>query len=59
MFTGTTGFSQVTDEEPLKQIRERRYFEKYLDSGMKITAVGIRFDEKERNISEMEWESIG
>ncbi len=50
---------KVTDEEPLKQIREKRYFEKYLDSGMKITLVGIKFDEKQRNISLMEWESMG
>ncbi len=49
---------KVTGEEPLKQIRIMRYFEKYLDTGMEIILVGIKFDEKERNISIMEWEHI-
>ncbi len=49
---------KVTDEEPLKQIKEKRYFEKYLDSGRKTIIAGINFDEKERNISGMEWEDI-
>ena len=49
---------KVMDEEPLKQIRERRYYEKYLDTGKEIIIVGIKFDGKERNIALMEWESI-
>jgi len=49
---------KVTNEEPLKQIREKRYFEKYLNSGKDIIIAGISFDEKERNISAVEWENI-
>ena len=49
---------KVTVEEPLKQIKEMRYYEKYVDSGKKIILVGINFDENERNISRMEWEDI-
>jgi hypothetical protein len=49
---------KLTDEEPLKQIREKRYFEKYLDKGMDIIIAGIVFDEKERNIKKLEWESV-
>ncbi len=49
---------KVTDEDPLKQVREKRYFEKYLDTGKQVIIAGIRFDEKERNISSMEWEII-
>ena len=50
---------KVTDEDPLKQVREKRYFEKYLDTGKQVIIAGIRFDEKERNISSMEWEIVG
>ncbi len=50
---------KVMDEDPLKQIRERRYFEKYLDSGIKIIIADITFDEEKRNISGMEWEEVG
>jgi hypothetical protein len=49
---------KLTDEEPLKQIREKRYFEKYLDKGMDIIIAGIVFDERERNIKKLEWESV-
>ncbi len=49
---------KVTDEEPLKQVMDRRYFEKYLDSGMKITLVGIKFDQEKRNISAVEWKTV-
>ena len=49
---------KVTDEEPLKQIKEKRYYEKYMDSGKKVIIVGINFNENERNISRMEWEEM-
>jgi hypothetical protein len=49
---------KTTDEEPLKQIRERRYYEKYLDEKKEIVLLGITFDREKRNISAMEWEGI-
>jgi len=49
---------KITDEEPLRQIRERRYFEKYLDKDREIIIAGISFDEKQRNIAAMEWEAV-
>ncbi len=41
-----------THQEALAQIKERRYYEKYLDSGKKIILVGAAFDPEERNIGE-------
>ncbi len=49
---------KVMDENPLKQVREKKYFEKYMDSGKEIIIAGITFDEEKRNISSMEWEKI-
>ncbi len=41
-----------TAEAAMRQIREKRYFERYLDDGRPITLVGAAFDEEERNIRE-------
>ncbi len=41
-----------THQEALAQIKEKRYYEKYLDSGKKIILVGVAFDPEERNIGE-------
>ena len=49
---------KVTDEEPLKQIKEKRYFEKYLNEGKDIYLVGVTFDEEKRNIKKFEWEKL-
>ncbi len=49
---------KVTKEDPLKQIREKKYFEKYLQPEKEIIIAGITFDEEERNISSMEWETV-
>ncbi|MBT4838562.1 MAG: PD-(D/E)XK nuclease domain-containing protein [Methylococcales bacterium] len=46
---------KVTDEAPLKQIKEKRYFQKY--SG-EVYIVGINFDRNERNIKQFVWEKI-
>ncbi len=40
-------------EEAIRQIREKRYHEKYLQSGRKIYLLGINFDSRERAI--MDW----
>jgi len=49
---------KVTDEDPLSQIRERRYYEKYLSEGKEIYLVGINFDKASKNISEFKWERV-
>jgi len=49
---------KVTNEDPLKQIKEKRYFEKYLNENKDIYLVGITFDEEKRNIKEFKWKKI-
>jgi len=39
-----------TAESAIAQIRDRRYFEPYLDDGRRITLVGVAFDTKSRNL---------
>jgi len=41
-----------TAEEALAQIRQKRYFEPYLDDGRPITLVGVEFSRATRNIGE-------
>ncbi len=41
-----------THQEALAQVKERRYYEKYLDSGKRIILVGAAFDPEERNVGE-------
>lgn len=40
-----------TPEEALAQIEEKKYYQKYLHDGKKITLIGVAFDTKLRNIS--------
>ncbi|MEA2028558.1 MAG: AAA family ATPase, partial [Campylobacterota bacterium] len=40
----------------LKQIKEKKYYEKYVSENLPIYLVGIEFDVNERNISLFEWE---
>ena len=49
---------KVTDEEPLKQIKEKKYYEKYLNEKKNIYLIGINFDEENRNIAKFEWEEL-
>jgi len=46
---------KVTNEEPLKQIKIKKYYEKYRGE---IYIIGIVFDKNERNITKFEWEKI-
>jgi len=46
---------KVTDGEPLEQIREMKYYEKY--EGERYL-IGIVFDPKQRYVSKFEWERI-
>ena len=49
---------KVGDENALKQIKDKKYYEKYISYNRDIYLVGINFDSKNRNISLVEWESI-
>ena len=42
----------------LKQIKEKKYHEKFLDSAKEVFIIGIEFDKNERNISKIEYEKI-
>jgi hypothetical protein len=45
-------FKIGTADEALEQIKEKKYFEKFLSSSKKITLIGIGFNIDERNISD-------
>jgi hypothetical protein len=49
---------QDYEESALKQIKERKYYQKYLSQNANIYLLGISFDKDERNISGFEWEKI-
>jgi hypothetical protein len=42
----------------LQQIKERRYFEKYLGKYEEIYLMGIEFSQEKRNIINFEWERV-
>ncbi len=46
------------DKDPLQQIKEKKYYEKYLNRVKEIYLIGITFDKKERNISEYRYEKL-
>ncbi|MBF0230751.1 MAG: PD-(D/E)XK nuclease domain-containing protein, partial [Desulfamplus sp.] len=43
-------------KKPLEQIKEKRYFEKYIGVVDKIFLIGIEFSKAQRNILSFEWE---
>ncbi len=51
-------FKVDADESPIKQIKEKGYFEKYLGENREIFIVGINFDSHEKNIKNYEFETI-
>ncbi len=42
-------------EDALKQIQDKKYFERWVETGKKVILVGVNFSSEERNISE--WKS--
>ncbi|MEA3384446.1 MAG: PD-(D/E)XK nuclease domain-containing protein [Campylobacterota bacterium] len=44
--------------EAMKQIKEKKYHEKYLTQNQDIFLLGIEFDTSDENISNFEWEKI-
>lgn len=51
-------FKVDSKEEAIKQIKERKYYEKYMDTDREIFLVGINFDSNLKNISEFKWEMM-
>ncbi len=45
-------------EKPIKQIKQRKYYEKYLQENKEIYLLGIIFDSEERNIRKWEIERV-
>lgn len=48
----------MPEESALKQIKAKRYYEKYLSEDKPIYLIGIHFSSEEKNISSMEWEKF-
>ncbi len=46
------------DAKALEQIKEKKYYEKYMEKAKEITLIGIEFSKEEKNISKFEWERI-
>jgi len=54
-------FKVVEDKEEhnaLKQIKEKRYYEKYMSKYNDIYLIGIEFSKKDKNIVSFEWERV-
>ncbi len=49
---------KVDGDDALKQLKKKRYFEKYLSQGKPIYLVGIDFDSNKRNLIKLEWEVV-
>ncbi len=49
---------KMGDENALQQIKEKKYYEKFLNQNKEIYLVGINFDEDDKNISNFEWEKL-
>ena len=45
-------------EEAIEQIKDRKYYQKFLDEDKKVTLVGINFSSKDRNIEDWGSESV-
>ena len=45
-------------KDALRQIKSKKYYEKYLSDNKPIYLIGIEFDKNERNIVKVDWEMI-
>ncbi len=50
--------SEREEKDPLTQIKEKKYYEKYLNKVKDIYLIGMTFDKEERNISEYKYERL-
>ena len=51
-------FKVDSKEEAIKQIKERKYYEKYQAEDKEIYMIGINFDSELKNIAEFKWERV-
>ncbi len=51
-------FKVDSKEKAIKQIKERKYYEKYQTENKEIFMVGINFDSELKNISNFKWEKL-
>ena len=51
-------FKVNSKEDAIKQIKERKYYEKYQAEEKKIYMIGINFDSELKNIAEFKWEKV-
>jgi len=49
---------KVDSSGALEQIREKKYYQKYIDKFNEIYLVGVEFDSKSRNLIKYSWERI-
>ncbi len=49
---------KITNEEPLAQIKAKKYYEKYLSEKKDIFLIGIKFDKSDKNIKEFSWKKL-
>ncbi len=49
---------KVDDKTALKQIKDKKYHEKYLNENKDIYLLGIEFSKKDRNIAKIQWEKV-
>ncbi|NPA50407.1 MAG: ATP-binding protein [Epsilonproteobacteria bacterium] len=51
-------FEFKVGDKALNQIKQRKYYEKYLNQNKDIILVGINFDKEQKNIKSVEWDHI-
>ncbi len=51
-------FKMGSAQEAMKQIKEKKYYEKYLGRGKEIILLGVGFDPEKRNIGNYELETV-
>jgi hypothetical protein len=51
-------FKIGSEQEALEQIKEKKYYKKYLGKGKEIILMGVGFDPAKRNISNYLLESL-
>ena len=51
-------FKVDSKETALEQIKQKKYYEKYLNENKEIFIIGICFDSKEKNITQFEWDRV-
>ncbi|MDZ7697288.1 MAG: ATP-binding protein [Deltaproteobacteria bacterium] len=51
-------FKVDTQQDPIQQIKEKRYYEKYMEQAARIYLLGINFDSHEKNITDYKIEEM-